>query len=114
MQDRNLNNALLALERDDGIRSNLARAVLMIRELRIPDVRQLRRLRRGHTRRMVLAMLETGPKTTRQIAVHIHKTHPDMTDKSAYNRAYQCLHKLREIDAVAHGGRFWRVAVTLS
>lgn len=107
MQDRNLNNALLALERDDGIRGNLARAVLMIRELRIPDVRQLRRLRRWHTRRMVLAMLETGPKTTRQIADHIHKTHPDMTDKSAYNRAYQCLRKLREIEAVAHDGCLW-------
>ena len=106
MQDRNLNNALLALERDDGIRGNLARALFMIRELRIPDLSQLRRLRRGHTRRMVLAMLETGPKTTRQIADHIHKKHHDMTDKSAYNRAYQCLHKLREIDAVTHDGRF--------
>ncbi|MDB4019387.1 hypothetical protein N9491_02110 [Planktomarina temperata] len=107
MQDRNLNNALLALERDDGIRGNLARALFMIRELRIPDVRQLRRLRRGHTRRMVLAMLETGPKTTRQIADHIHKTHPDMTDKSAYNRAYQCLNKLREIEAVMYYGCLW-------
>ncbi|MDA8996206.1 hypothetical protein N9K66_02055 [Planktomarina temperata] len=52
-------------------------------------------------------MLETGPKTTRQIADHIHKTHPDMTDKSAYNRAYQCLRKLREIEAVAHDGCLW-------
>jgi hypothetical protein len=76
MQDRTINSALLALERDDGVQGNLARALLMLRGVRIPETRQLRTLRRGVTRRMVLAVLERGPKTTSQIGKHIRDNHP--------------------------------------
>ena len=113
MQDKTINSALLALERDDGVQGNPARSLLILRGVRIPQTRQLRRLRRGATRRMVLLALEGGPKTTSQIGVAIQGKHPDISKRSADNRAYQCLQKLLEIEAVVQDfgpeGCLWKI-----
>ena len=63
-------------------------------------VKLLQNLRGNHAYQyIVMAMLETRPKTTRQIADHIRKTRLNMTNEPACNRAYQCLYGLVKIEA---------------
>lgn len=113
MQEKTINSALLALERDDGVQGNLARSLLILRGVRIPLARQSRKLRRGVTRRMASSMLEEGPKTTRQIGARIREAHPEISARSANNRAYQCLSKLLAIRIVVQDfgpdGYLWRL-----
>ena len=111
MQDRTINNALLALHRQislaqgDGLEH--VEALMRLRSLRRPKCYQTQPLRRGGTQAIVLAALATGPKTNTELGAAIRRVRPDLTRKAAANRSYQALLRMEGTGLVLREGRVW-------
>lgn len=105
MQDKTIDNALLAL-RKQIIRSKgdgLARveALLMLRGVAMPKVLPAKKrdvARRGQMRALVLEALRDGPKSLREIVAHVAAATPELEPRAAYVRTTQALARMRALD----------------
>lgn len=115
MQDRTINNALLALRRQiirsEGDKLEHVEALLVQRSVRIPRAVQISPMSRGECRRLVLSML---PCTASEAAMAIMQRVPSTSRRSAYHRAYMALRRLeddgRVVRNIGPDGCLWRVA----
>ena len=111
MQDRTINNALLALHRQiaqgDGAGLDHVLALMAMRGLSKPRYYQRHPFRRGETVSLVLAQLRTGPKTNPQIGEAVRMARPDLTPRAAANRSYMALLRLEAMGMVRREGRVW-------
>ncbi|MDF1857061.1 hypothetical protein [Pseudooceanicola sp.] len=107
MQDRTINNALLALRKQGGTEGKLAEVLLDMRGVEWSGVVQDRPMRRGQAKNFVLDALRTGPMTTSEIGALIRAYRPDLRQRAATNRAYQALLRLKDRGLVRREGRVW-------
>lgn len=103
MQDRTINNALLALYRaGEGLEH--VEALMAMRGVEKP-IRMLDRpLSRGKCKRLALSLL---PCTSSKIADAIQEAVPGISRKSACQRAYMTLTRLENRGMVRREGRVW-------
>jgi hypothetical protein len=110
MQAKTNNNALLALYRTGESRVHVA-AFMTLRGIPAPKRVHDKPLVRGKCKRLALSLL---PCTTSVVASAIQRELPDITRKSAVNRAYQVLLRLKAKGLVVRGfeldGCLWRLA----
>ena len=107
MQDRTIDNALLALRKQGGEVQELAERLLALR-----GVDHLPRIipspaRRGDMQRMVLDALRDGPKTRRELVDYLAGLRPDAPPDRLYWRTDAALSKLRMAGQVRREGRVW-------
>jgi len=111
MQNRTIDNSLLALRQQGGHQGKLAEVLLEMRGVDLPYVYQFEPAKRGDMKRLCLAALGEGPKTTAQVRDILMMEKPELTRKSANHRAYQALSRLEAQGRVVRdGGCLWRVA----
>jgi hypothetical protein len=110
MQDKTINDVLLALYRTGEARVHVG-ALMALRGILAPKCVHDRPLVRGNCKRLALSLL---PCTTSVVADAIQRNLPDITRKSAVNKAYQALLRLEAKGVVCRGfgqdGCSWRVA----
>lgn len=104
MQDKTINNALLALYRSGEGRGHVE-ALMAIRGVAKPKCVHDRQLSRGGCRRLVLANL---PATASQIADVVQSELPGVTRKSAFQRVYMALRRLEDAGVVRCDRSIWR------
>lgn len=109
MQDKTINNALLALRKQGGAQGKLAEVLLDMRGIPMPSCYQHLPLRRGAAKHLALEMLREGPKTTQEIGKEILHLRPEISQRDASNRAYQALLRLKDKGIVRRDGRAWRI-----
>jgi len=107
MQDRTIDNALLALRKQGGQQGKLADVLLDMRGVSVPTHYQVEPMRRSETARLLIEKLGKGPHSTSQLAEAVHKLRPSITRRAAYNRAYQALLRLEERGAVKRLDGVW-------
>jgi len=107
MQDRTINNALIALAKQGGSQAKLADVLLDMRGVEWSGIMQDNPFKRGGTKHMVLEALKGGPMTSKAIGVHIRQKVPHIGPDAAQNRAYQALRRLRDRGLVRRDGRLW-------
>lgn len=106
MQDRTINNALLALYRTgEGLEH--VEALMALRGVEKPARMHDRPLSRGKCKRLALSLL---PCTSSKIADAIQEAVPGISRKSACQRAYMALMRLEARGVVRREGRVWRLA----
>lgn len=111
MQDKSIDNALQALRKQGGHQGKLAEVLLDMRGVPPHMYRETAQLRRGYTKRLILDALTDGPKTTGQIGDMIRKLRPDITPRSAANRAHQGLRRLVDTGVVCRDGGLWVLTI---
>ncbi len=107
MQDRTINNALLAIRKAGGAEGKLAEVLLDMRKVPLPAWYQDRPFKRGDTQRLIMAALRDGPKTNSDLGRLIQASRPDIAHKAAANRTYQCLLRLETKGLVRREGQKW-------
>jgi len=110
MQDRTIDNALLALRKQGGAQGKLAEVLLDMRGVALPGWYQDRPFKRGDTKRMVLSALRERPMTNSELGKLVQSSLPDVTQSAAANRSYQALLRLEAKGLVLREGRVWRLA----
>lgn len=110
MQDRTIDNALLALRKQGGEAQELAERLLAIR-----GVSHLPRIiespaRRGDMKRMILEALRDGPKTRKDLVAYVAERRTDAPSDRLYWRVDAALSKLRTGGLVGRDGRVWKLA----
>ena len=110
MQDRTINNALLALQRQGGAQGHMAEALLILRDVSIPAVHQSHPLKRSEAVRTILKALDDGPKTCGELGREIRTLRPLIGERTAYNRSYQALLRMEDKGLVRREGRLWGLA----
>ncbi|MEQ8292850.1 MAG: hypothetical protein RIA08_11650 [Roseovarius sp.] len=110
MQDRTINNALLALRRQGGSQGKLADVLLELRGVDPPRYYQNEPAKRGQTARFVLDALKDGPKTCPQIADMLALDRPDLVRKLLLHRVYNALCRLEVKGRVRREGQVWKLA----
>lgn len=106
MQDRTINNALLALYRKgEGLEH--VEALMAMRGVQKPAIMHDRPLSRGKSRRLALSML---PCTSSELADVIQDRVTGISRKSAVQRAYMALLRLETAGVVKREGRVWKLA----
>jgi hypothetical protein len=90
MQDKTINDVLLALYRTGESRVHVA-AFMALQDIPAPKCVHDRPLLRGKCKRLTLSIL---PCTMSAVADAIQRELPDITPKSAVKRAYQALLRL--------------------
>jgi hypothetical protein len=114
MQDRTIDNALLAL-RKQIIRGNLdgldhVEALLRPRGVQMSAVLPSKRCdvaRRGHMRLLVTEALGDGGKTTVEVAASVAAKGPEITPEAAHKRAALCLSRMKREGLLMSEGRVW-------
>lgn len=106
MQDKTINNALLALWRQGDKQRNLAQQLLEMRGVPLPHHVQDKPLTRGGCRKFALAALREGPMSSPQIADRLQEA-LTISRKSALSRAHCCLLRMEEKGLVRRDGRVW-------
>lgn len=114
MQDRTIDNALLAL-RKQIIRDSLdgldhVEALLQMRGVDAPRVMPPKRkdvAKRGHMTALVLEALRIGPKTAEVVTAYVAPRRPELTPEAAKKRTSQALTKLKMRGLVRREGRVW-------
>jgi len=115
MQDKTINNVLLALRRqiirDEGNGLDHVEALLRDRDVSIPRAVQISPMSRGECRRLMLSILPcTAPEAARAVMQRV----PDISYRSAYHRAYMALRRLvddgRVVQDFGADGCLWRLA----
>ena len=106
MQDRTINNALLALRREGGEVQVLAEQLLALRDIPLPRCIHDRPLPRGACKRLALSLL---PCTSSVVADAIQQRLPGVSRKSAVQRAYMALIRLESSGLVRRDGRVWKL-----
>lgn len=111
MQDRTIDNALLALHKriaqGDGVGLEHVLALMQMRGLRKPRYYQRHPMRRGETVALVLSHLRTGPKTNTELGTAVRLARPDLSPKAAANRSYLALLRLEAKGMVQRDGQVW-------
>lgn len=110
MQDRTINNALLALRKEGGPQGKLAEVLLDMRGVDWSGWVQDRPFRRGEMRHLLISELKAGPKLTAELGAVVLSARPEITKRSATHRAYQALHRLEDRGQVTRDGCLWRLA----
>lgn len=116
MQDKTIDNALLAL-RKQIIRWNLdglahVETLLGMRGVAMPAVlppKKADAARRGQMRLLVLETLRDGPKPLCEVAAHVAARRPELPPDAAHRRTELCLGKMRAAGLVARVGRIWQL-----
>lgn len=111
MQDRTIDNALLALHRRGGEQAALARKILALRGIPLPKAIHNRPLSRGRCTRLMLAALGAGPMTTLEAREWVLAAVPGISKASAYQRAFLALLRLERAGVVRREGRVWAVRI---
>ena len=114
MQDKTINNALLAL-RKQTIRGDLdglahVEALLALRGVDMPRVMPAKRpdvARKGQMSRLVLQALSDRPMALPELAEWIAPHKPDVEPERLYKRCSQALAKLKQNGRVRRDGRVW-------
>lgn len=110
MQDKTINNALLALRREGGEVQKLAEQLLTLRgEDHLPRIIR-HPAKRGEMRRMVLEALRDTPMTRRALVAHLAPLRPEVPLERLYWRTDTTLSKLRIAGLVRREGRVWALA----
>ncbi len=109
MQDKTINNALLALRRDGGEAQVLAERLLAIRGVSLPPGQHRRPdcARKNEMRWIVLDALRDGPKTLPELAAIVVERRPDAAPERAYKRVSVTLAKMKKRGRVQREGRVW-------
>jgi hypothetical protein len=114
MQDKTINNALLALRKQiiRGEGNGLAQVerLLRMRGVDMPRVLPAKRkdvARKGYMSKLVLEALRGAPKTTIEVAGYVARNRPELTPEAAKKRAGLCLTKLKRKGLVGREGRVW-------
>lgn len=114
MQDRTINNALLALVRRRDEQSDLAEQLLKLRGVSVPKVYQFNPFRRGECAKLVIGVLQQGPMTCPQVTDALTDHRPDLTRRRLNHRVYKALRRLEERGVVEcvklQNEIYWRVA----
>ena len=114
MQDKTINNALLALRKqiirgdDEGL--NHVESLLRMRGVDMPRVMPPKRkdvARRGLMSALVLGALRDEPKTTVEVAAYIAPRRPELSPEAVHKRTALCLTKLKKRGLVGREGRVW-------
>ncbi|MDF0601270.1 hypothetical protein P1J78_11060 [Psychromarinibacter sp. C21-152] len=117
MQDKTINNALLALRRQID-RDNLdgmdhVEALLSLRGVPIPRLSPARKpdvAGKGVMARMIIEALQAGHSTQSGVTAHVAARRPDLSEWDAYRRTSLCLARLKRSGRVVREGRAWRLA----
>ncbi|WP_104019491.1 hypothetical protein [Roseovarius nitratireducens] len=114
MQDRTIDNALLALRkqiiRDDLGGMDHVEALLQMRGVDAPRVMPPKRkdvARRGHMTALVLRALGEGGKTLREVVSYVCQNRPELPYTASYKRTGQALANLKKRGLVRREGRVW-------
>ncbi len=114
MQDRTINNALLALRKQiircDGAGRGHVVAMLRLRGVDMPRVLPAKRqdvARKGHMSKLVLEALRGAPMATTDVAAYVARNRPELTPETAKKRTALCLTKLKRRGLVWREGRVW-------
>ena len=111
MQDRTIDNALLAL-RKQIIRENLdgrdhVETLLNLRSVAMPAVLPAKRqdaARRGHMRLLVLEALRDGQNTQQAVTGYVAERRPELDRGDVYHRVSLCLARMKREGLVKRGG----------
>lgn len=96
MQDRTINNALLALRREGGEARELAERLLAIRGIdRLPRMID-KPAKRGHMQSLVMEAMRDGLATRPQIVAYVAERRPDAPQDRMYWRVDAAIMKLRK------------------
>ncbi len=107
MQDRTINNALLALRKQGGHEGKLAEVLLDMRGVEWTGWVQDKPFKRGDTKTMILGSLKERPMTSWELGGVLRQARPDIGANAASNRAYMALRRLRDKGLVRRDGRMW-------
>ncbi|MGC9369007.1 MAG: hypothetical protein ACP5DX_05635 [Paracoccaceae bacterium] len=118
MQDKTIDNALLALRkqiiRSDGDGLEHVEALLRMRGVDMPRVLPAmpeNSARRGQMAFWIMEALRDGPKPRREIAARICDRRPDAPPEALYWRVDAALSRLRKKGMVRRDGREWFVRI---
>ncbi len=114
MQEKTINNALLALRkqiiRDGGQGLDYVESLLALRGVDMPRVMPAKRsdaARKGQMRRIILEALSDGPKPLRQIVTVVERSRPEIPPRAAYVRTTQALDKMKNCGMVVSDSGCW-------
>lgn len=114
MQDKSIDNALLALRknliRTGGAGLEHVEALLALRGVAMPVVSPINRVDAaspGHMQRVVIAALRDGGLTMPDLTRKVLLRRPELDWTSAYQRTGQCLARLKQAGRVDRNGRVW-------
>lgn len=107
MQDRTINNALLALRKQDGEARELAERLLAMRGVTHWPRIIKNPAGRGEMKRMVLGALRDGSKTRRELVAYVAERRADAPPDRLYWRVDAALSRLRMAGLVGREGRVW-------
>jgi len=108
MQDRSIDSALVALRQQGGHQGKLAEVLLEMRGVEaLPYVFQFKPAKRGDMKRLCIAALREGPKTTRQVGDILMMEKPELTRRSADHRVYTALARLVAGGKAVRDGGVW-------
>lgn len=117
MQDRTIDNALLALRkqiiRGGGEGLDHVETLLRVRGVDMPRVMPAKKsdvARKGHMQLLILESLKSGPRTVREIVAYVAKRRPEISHEAAYTRTGQRLPVLRRKGLVRRGDGVWWLA----
>ena len=110
MQDRTINNALLALRKQGGSQGKIAEALLDMRDVPLPNYYCTKQMRRGQASRFVLNALRDGPKTCPEIADLLGFDMPSLTRPELLQRVDNALRRVLAKGLVGREGRLWGLA----
>jgi len=109
MQDKTIDNALLALRKQGGHQGSLAEVLLEMRGVPLPMIFQIRANKRGEVARLCMAALKEGPKTAGEVTDLLIAQKPHLRRRSAYHRVYTSLLRLVDRGKVGRDGKLWYV-----
>lgn len=112
MQDKTIDNALLALRRQiiRGDGKNLAHVEALLRARGVPIPRVMNcPAYRGEMKRLILGALRDGPRTRSEIIDHILTRRPELTRRRASQRTSQRLYVMKQAGLVRREGRVWQL-----
>lgn len=117
MQDKTINNALLALRkqiiRGDGEGLAQVENLLALRGVDRPRVLPAKRsdvARKGQAQQIVLDALRLSPMNLRELSARMQSARPELTYDASYQRTGQALARLKAKGAVDRNGPMWRLA----
>ncbi|PUB14172.1 hypothetical protein [Yoonia sediminilitoris] len=114
MQDRTINNALLALAKQGGPQGKVAEGLLLMRGVEWSGIAHNAPLKRGMAKRIVMDGLRIGPQSTWQLSHLVMDHRPEISLRAARNRAYQALLRLEDNGKVVREGGpdgcLWKLA----
>ena len=109
MQDKTINNALLALAKQGGAQGKLADVLLELRGVEWSGIVQDRPMKRGGTKEIIIQSLRSGAMTSWQLGGVLRQQRPDVGQRAAANRAYQSLRRLNDQKLVRRDGLLWQL-----